>query len=204
LVDGTWYEAPAKFLKRLADDFKKLLAGEHFTAPGGGFALDTYNHRGEGKYNESYIGKDNWLVADRVFMSNVEIADLFYWKDGKFYIVHNKLGFGVTVRDVCSQILNSMSIVNRMDKPQLKDYYQRIIGRYYKGKTPSISQDDFVDLFFKTNAKDIIFVIGYAQKEPVKETTRSNIAKFEAVKLCNTDRKQFDFSLKVVHIPRAT
>lgn len=201
LVDGTWYQAPAKFLKRLAGDFKKLLDGEHFVSPQVDFALKPYAHKGEGKYNESYIGQDNWLVADRVFMSNVEIADLFYWKDGKFYIVHNKLGFGVTVRDVCSQIFNSMSIVSRMDKPQLKDYYKRIIKRYYKGKTPPISEDAFVDLFLKTKGKDIIYVIGYAQKEPVKATTRSNIAKFEAVKLCNTDRKQFDFDLKIVHIP---
>lgn len=201
LVDGTWYIASAEFLERLAQDFKKLLDSEHFIKPKGSFALSVYNHDNEGEYNKSYIGNDNWLVADRIFISNVEIADLFYWKDGKFYIVHNKLGFGVTVRDVCSQIFNSMNVVNRIDDSQLKIYYQRITSRYYKGGKAPISQDEFVKLF--KNPKDITFIIGYAQKESVKEDTNSNIAKFEAVKLCNTDRKQFDFDLKIVHIPVA-
>lgn len=202
LVDGTWYQAPAKFLKRLAGDFRKLLESEHFV-PESSFALDSYRHKNEGSYNESYGVKNSWLVADRVFIGNVEIADLFYWRDGKFYIIHNKLGFGVTVRDVCSQILNSMSIVNRMDVAQLKVYYQRIIGRHYSSKSvkPPISEDNFVNLFTKTGGKDITFVVGYIQKEPVNAATRSNIAKFEAVKLCNVDRKQYDFNLKIVHIP---
>ena len=200
LVDGTWYEASTKFLKRLSADFQKLLTSDHFSLEGTNLKLDKYAHKGEGKYNESYGDKNDWLVADRVFMSNVEIADLFHWQDGKFFVIHNKLGFGVTVRDVCSQVLNSMSIVNRMDKAQLKDYYRRIITRYYKGKTPPITQDAFVDLFLKTKGSDIIYVIGYVQKEPVTASTRSSIAKFETVKLCKTDRKQFDFDVKIAHI----
>ncbi len=208
LVDGKWYIAQSAFIKRLAGDFKSLLASEHFT-PDPALQLESYTSKfsKEGEYNEDYIGKDGWLVGDRVFVGNIEIADLIHFQKDKVYIIHNKLGFGVTVRDVCSQILLSMSIMNRIksssDKVLLGDYYERMIKHYYSsGEKPSLTKEQFIDRILKTSSKNISYIIGYVNDKPVAESTRSNIAKFESVKLCNTDRRAFDFELKIMHVPK--
>jgi len=207
LVDGKWYIAQSAFIKRLAGDFKALLASEHF-APDTKLQLAAYTSKfsKEGEYNEDYIGKDGWLVGDRVFVGNVEIADLIHFQKDKIYIIHNKLGFGVTVRDVCSQILLSMNIMNRVksssDSALLGDYYDRIASRYYSGKTLPLTKQQFIDRILKVGSKNISYVIGYVHDKPVAENTRSNIAKFESVKLCNADRRAFDFDLKIMHVPK--
>jgi len=207
LVDGKFYVAEDSFIDRVKADFVSLIAGEYFT-PDSTLAMDDYvvTHTSEGVYNESYIGKSGWLVADRVFVDNVEGADLFHWNGDKLYIIHNKLGYGVTVRDVCSQILHSMQIIDRLkdsgDRAMIGDYYDRIIAKYYTRVTALISRDDFVDKIIETKKQNITYVLGYVKEAAVNARSRSNIAKFESVKLCNTDRKAFDFSLKVVHIPQ--
>src|SRR5690606_38675418 len=151
----------------------------------------------EADYNDNYKSQSNWLDADRVFWENVEIADLFHRSNNKLYIIHNKRDFGVTVRDVCSQILHSMNVINRMrdtaNEKEAGKYYDKIISTRYKGREAPISKEDFIELLLKTKASDIIYVMGYVNDKPVAITTGSNIAKFEAVKLCYTDRRMFDF-----------
>lgn len=209
-IDGKWYEAQSGFMKRLEEDFNDLLAKEEFFPLTPKVSFTPYNHAGEGKYNESYKEKGNWLVADRVFIANVEIADLFHWRDGKLYIIHNKKGFGVTVRDVCSQILHSMNIINRLrsgqsETPLLKQYFDRMEKKYYNSETSiPLSKEEFISLIRNTKSSDIVFVIGYIDTQRVKGDTRSNIAKFESVKLCNMDRRVFDFNLEVIYIPEVS
>lgn len=208
LIDGKMYLAKSNFIDRVKVDFDKLLRSQYF-AEEPNLRFDNYvdaNFEKEGDYNDSYKTKEDWLEADRVFWDNVEIADLFYRKNEKLYIIHNKLGFGVTVRDVCSQVLHSMNIVNRMrdssNETEASEYYKKIMAKHYPESTPPISREEFINKILKTKSSDIVYVIGYASKSPVTNASRSNIAKFEAVKLCNTDRRVFDFALKVLHIPR--
>lgn len=207
LVDGKFYVAEDSFIDRVKADFVSLIAGEYFS-PDPDLIMDDYHatYAGEGAYNESYIGLSEWLVTDRVFVDNVEIADLFHWNGDKLFIIHNKLGYGVTVRDVCSQILHSMQIIDRLkdsgDRTVIGDYYDKIATKYYTGVATLISKDDFIDKIIKTKKQNITYVLGYVKETKVNARSRSNIAKFESVKLCNTDRKAFDFSLKIVHIPQ--
>jgi len=207
LVDGKFYAAEDSFIDRVKADFVSLLAGEYF-APDSTLVMGDYlvTHSSEGDYNESYIGKTGWLVADRAFVDNVEVADLFHWNGDKLYIIHNKVGYGVAVRDVCSQILHSMKIIDRLkdsgDRAMIENYYDKIIAKHYTCVTALISKEDFVDMIIEIKKQNIIYVLGYAKPAAVDARSRSNIAKFESIKLCNTDRKTFDFSLKVVHIPQ--
>lgn len=202
LIDQKWYKASNSFVNRVKDDFEKLLEGEFMTDTG--LALDPYTQSKEGDYNESYISRDDWLVADRVFQSNIEIADLIHFTHEGIFIVHNKIGFDVKIRDVCSQILHSMSIIAQAkassDRDLLGGYYDSIIAKFYTLKAPNINKDTFIDRILTTSSEDITYVLGYINSKPVSATSRSNIAKFETVKLCLADRRAFDFKLKIVHI----
>jgi len=208
LIDGTWYEASDDFIGRVEKDFKKLINGQFFT-PDEKLVLDPYTStfKDEGAYNESYIGKDNWLVGDRVFVGYAEISDLIHWDDDNVYIIHNKHEFGVTVRDVSSQILHSMSIINRVknggDIELLGTYYDRIVKKYYQHDSPPISREDFINKLLLTDASNFIYVIGYIREKAVDDLIGSNIAKFESVKLCNTDIKPFGFMFKILHITKS-
>lgn len=207
VIDGKFYSANTSFIDRVSSDFEKLLSSNKFM-PETDFSLDHYTSHfsSEGEYNDSYQHKTNWIEGDRVFWDNVEIADLIHWNEHKLYIVHNKLGFGVSVRDVCSQVLHSMAIINRMrvtaNREEIGEYYDRIIAKHYSGRTAPISRDDFIDKLLRTDSNNVIFVIGYVRANAVDTSTRSNIAKFEAVKLCENDSRVYDFPLKVLHIPK--
>lgn len=205
LVDGKWYIAEDDFITRVSQDFEDLLNSEFFERPSE-LSLLPYNLSfTEGIYNESYISlSDEWFTADRAFMNNVELADLIGWKEGALYIVHNKVGFNVAVRDVCSQILHSMNIINQArvtsNTEEIGKYYDRIKAKHYTGKTLPINRQDFIDLLLKTDSSKIVYVLGYAATTPVDTSCQSNIAKFETVKLCQSDRRAFDFGLKIVHL----
>lgn len=204
LVDGKWYVAEDDFITRVSKDFEGLLSSEFFDKPNS-LVLSQYNLLStEGKYNESYIESSDWLTTDRAFLNNVELSDLIGWKDDTLYIVHNKVGFNVTVRDVCSQILHSMNILDQMratnDVDAVGAYYDRILAKHYSGKNIPISRQDFIDKLLKTESSKITYVLGYAAESPVDTSCQSNIAKFEAIKLCRADRRAFDFGLKIVHL----
>lgn len=204
LVDGKWYVAEDDFITRVSKDFEGLLSSEFFDKPNS-LVLSQYDLlSAEGKYNESYIESSDWLTTDRAFLNNVELSDLIGWKDDTLYIVHNKVGFNVTVRDVCSQILHSMNMLDQMratnDVDAVGAYYDRILAKHYSGKNIPISRQDFIDKLLKTESSKITYVLGYAAESPVDTSCQSNIAKFEAVKLCRADRRAFDFGLKIVHL----
>lgn len=203
LIDQRWYTASGSFINRVRDDFNALIVSDFFVRSDDG--LKKYAHAKEGAYNESYTQDDGWLVADRAFLSNVEIADLFHFKEDSLYVVHNKLGFDVKIRDVCSQILHSMNILDQMrssgDKAKLEEYYDKIANMsYYEDSTPKVSKADFVDRILKTDSRNITYVLGYTTDLSDLSRSRSNIAKFEAVKLCRVDKRAFDFDLKIVDI----
>lgn len=202
LIDGTWYKTSTTFLKRLRTDFVELLKGEFFAEKEYALPLRPYAHTTEGTYNESYRSSPNWLVGDRLFINHIEIADLFHWHNDKLYVIHVKKGFNVTTRDVCSQVLNSMNVLNRTNEKDLREYYDRVIEKHYAGIGVPITKDAFVDAVLKKTKSNIVYVIAYIDKQPVSPSIRSSIAKFETIKLCKTDKRQFDFILKIKHVMR--
>ena len=202
-IDQKWYTTSDAFVDRVKADFKKLIDSEFFEQIDIG--LKKYNHAKEGLYNESYKEEESWIVADRAFLSNVEIADIFHFEKDLLYIVHNKIGFDVKIRDVCSQILHSMNILDQIrnsgDRNKLEEYYEKIAAmQYYTALAPKITKDKFIERILKTDGKKITYVLGFTTDLIDIASSRSNIAKFEVVKLCRVDKRAFDFELKIVNI----
>lgn len=208
LVDGIWYRASAEFLQRLTADFTDALDSFVFDHSDFALTFDTYNfpNDNENGYNKSYIPKSGWMVTDKTFIERVELADLIYWDGNKLYIIHNKIGYGASVRDVCSQVSLSMNLLNtisELSEDVLHDYYRDIATSYYSGgQPPPIAEDEFIRLLTTTPKEKIVYVIGYIRKTRVVATTLSSIAKYETVKLIE-DVSGLKFGLKVIHISRS-
>jgi uncharacterized protein (TIGR04141 family) len=205
LVDGAWYRASGDFLTRLRADFKKVHSGPHFDASDLGMSLDPCSDPTEGEYNLSYQDREKWIVADRAFIERVELADLIHWDGEKLYIVHNKVGYGASTRDVCSQILLSMNLLNRITPAQLREYYATIAEtNYTAGQELPLTEDEFVRLLSGTAKNNIVYVLGYIRRTPVTTApSGSSIAKYETVKLCEEDSPLFGYGLKIVHIQKS-
>jgi len=208
LVDGTWYQASAEFLQRLTDDFIDALNSSVFDHSDFALTIDAYDipNDNENEYNKSYILKSGFVVTDKTFIERVELADLIHWDGNNLYIIHNKIGYGASVRDVCSQVSLSMNLLNtisELSESVLHEYYGDIVKSYYsEGQPPSITEDEFIRLLKTTPKEKIIYVIGYIRKTRVVATTLSSIAKYETVKLIE-DISRLKFGLKVIHIPRS-
>lgn len=205
LVDGVWYQASTEFLKRLTHDFKVEVEGEVFTDMSDIVPFDEYpySNDNEGGYNRTYTDKNDWIVADETYIERVEIADLIHWRDGKLYLIHNKMGYGSSARDVCSQVSLSMSVLNSLSElpdTVIQEYYNEIVAKHYSESMCPLSEEEFAKLL-KTNKKDIVYVIGYIRKTVVSGNALSSIAKYETVKIIE-DSKLFGYTLRVRHIPK--
>ena len=205
LVDGIWYQASANFLQRLTDDFANAVSSEVFT-DSGLVSFDPYSfpNDNENGYNRLYRPKPGWVVMDKVFIERVELADLIYWDGTRLYLIHNKIGYGASARDVCSQVSLSMNVMNtisELPEEQIRDYYRDCIDEYYSGVDAPFSEDEFVSLMLTTPKERIVYVIGYIRKTPVIANSLSSIAKYETVKLIS-DTSTFKHPLRIVHIQR--
>jgi hypothetical protein len=144
------------------------------------------------------------MVVDKVFIERVEIADLIYWDGDKLYLIHNKIGYGASARDVCSQVSLSMNVMNtisELPEEQVRDYYRAAIGEYYSGASAPFSEDEFVSLLVATPKERIVYIVGYIRRTPVIANSLSSIAKYETVKLIS-DISTFRYALRIVHIQR--
>lgn len=208
LIDTKFYLAQDSFLKSVKQDFKSLLEGSHFKNDTS-LRLKPFatGSQSEGDYNNSFTDEPNWIVGDKQLMENVEISDLIHWSDTHIFIIHNKIGFGASVRDVCSQVRLSMEVIDRVidasDSALLGEYYDKIRNsKAYESKTLPINRQDFIDKVLQTDKSNIVYVIGYGRNVAVTTRSRSSIAKFESIKLCKSDSRKYSFNLKVVHIQR--
>lgn len=209
-IDREWYQLNRKFKGELKDRFTKLLTESFFLTTGLPMVLPwPATVLKEGDYNELYKTENNYIVADRALLhNNLELADLIHFDKDTIFLYHNKVGFGASTRDVCSQVLQSMTWLERIrksdDRKELSDYYDKIKTKHYSSGTPLLkTKTAFVDRLLKIKSGKICYVIWYAKSQPITNASRSDIAKFETIKLCTFDKRTFDFDLKIQHIHKA-
>lgn len=210
-IDGRWYHLNLKFSTQLKNDFAELIGGDFFqTAWIPALQTWTGSVRDEGEFNELHA-TPNSIIGDRALLhNNIELADIIFFPsgDGRIYFFHNKIGFWASTRDVCSQVLQSMTWLERIrkwgDKKELEDYYEKIKGKHYRSRSMPLTKAKFVKKLMDAKSKSIVYVIWYASANKVSANSKSNIAKFESLKLCKFDIRHFDFGLKFLHIPKAT
>ena len=213
-IDNDWYRASGSFIEVVNREFSQLLNEDFFQIGGDVKILPSETGvTNEGKYNRSYDQLDDCIVTDKLLADGIEIADVIrITNEGKIHIYHNKYGFGASMRDVCSQLSLSMSIISRIldsrdsGREILDKYYETIKKKYttgeYKnnGMTLKFSKEDFTEAILSARKEDFIFILGCIDDIPISVDRGSNIAKFESIGITKVEAPEYGFKLKIVRI----
>lgn len=213
-IDNDWYRASGSFIEVVNREFSQLLNEDFFQIGGDVKILPSETGvTNEGKYNRSYDQLYDCIVTDKLLADGIEIADIIrITNEGKIHIYHNKYGFGASMRDVCSQLSLSMSIISRILDSQdsgreiLDKYYETIKKKYttgeYKndGMTLKFSKEDFTEAILSARKEDFIFILGCIDDIPISVDRGSNIAKFESIGITKGEAVDYGFKLKIVRI----
>jgi len=163
----------------------------------------------ENKFNEKHIGKNNFLVFDKVLPRNIEICDIMHWNSDSVYFVHVKSGFNKNMRELTQQILIAARIVEedlKTGDSTMKKYYN--LAKKYSGKDSyrlevkkqlnGISEKDFIDIL---HGGKPTFVLAVKHKDKLSNIKKfqSNVAKFHLHELIKS-MKRLGVTLKIIQI----
>lgn len=172
LMQGEWYCLNKKYIFLLEEEFRHKYNADIFCAD---YIGDKYKLRSgkksEDKYNDSFFGSTEVIVAHKSLLDNYEIADLIFWDENYIYLMCNKKNFdGTGSRDLTNQMWASanylQSRLNSVDKIHfLESYYDMISKRYTDNNYKlSINKQEFIKLFDRKICYVAGFMSGYTLK----------------------------------------
>lgn len=208
-IDNAWYLINPSYLRELNEECTNFINSTYHQQsiiPWGTLKIT------ENEYNAKYIGRKDTLVLDKVLCEKIEICDFLSWDNDSIYLYHVKIGFGNTMRDLCSQIFISAHRLKRdlaSGKSFLSTYYDFLknkVGKdpYFNSvglQTKTITKEVFLKLF----DKKIIFVLvvqdDVKKSRSIKNIEKygSNIAKISIAELYKK-MKGIDTSLEIVQV----
>lgn len=170
----------------------------------------------EGQFNESYIEEFGFIVTDRTFMNNIEVADLIRITNDEILFYHVKKGLGQDMRVLSSQIINASrylkSAIDEANNSSLKNYYNSIIRKHYNngpitgtdfnGNSISYTENEFISELKSKKKKSFVFVYATNSQLTINKeitATNSKIAKL-ALLYTFRDMKRTDFEFKMQRI----
>src|SRR5690554_4578636 len=170
----------------------------------------------EGQFNESHIHEKGFIVTDRTYMNNIEVADLIKITNDEILFYHVKKGLGQDMRVLSSQIINASrylkSAIDELNCESLKKYYNSIIKKHYsdglilgvdyEGNNISYTEEEFISVLKSTKKKSFVFVYASNSNLTINNEimgTNSRIAKL-ALLYTLRDMKRTDFELKIQRI----
>jgi uncharacterized protein (TIGR04141 family) len=208
-VDDSWYLVHPKYIDDLNATCSHFIAGSyhnHTLIDWGGAKIT------ENQYNSKYLGQASTIVMDKVLCEHIEVCDFMRWDDTTLYLYHAKIGFGNTMRDLCSQIFISAQRLMRdlsSNRAYVSDLYDSLRAKiggdvYFDtiGKqTDTLSRVDFVALFTKKIVLVLLVHDDAAGGRSIRniELYNSNIAKISIVELFKK-MKGIDMPLEIVQV----
>lgn len=202
ILNGDIYKLEDSFIGSLNNKIKNFKNRDLFVVENN---LTTWNTKdSETKFNDSYLGKDGYIVVHPYPHKNVELCDLIKYNcgDGNLYLYFVKDGFSGTIRDLSYQVFNTAKIIEN-DKASNYKY----LGGFYDAFTKAhadrttLSKDKFIELF----SKRIIYVFAFRDEnnKSLKDNPElfgSNIAKFSLIDLIQKMNTIDNGSLKIEQI----
>jgi uncharacterized protein (TIGR04141 family) len=141
----------------------------------------------EAIYNDSFSGKENFIVGDGVFHNGIEIADLISWNEKELLIFHVKDGLGRNLRVLQSQIINSAKVIASFQSgdniDNIRAYHTDLEKANLKSNVQIPDFDKFLEIFSNKNVRFIFAVatdsVNTEKNDVLKEIkdSRSLIAK---------------------------
>lgn len=204
-IDNIWYQYRDSFDGYLNDkisgfDFKKLLMED---------SLLSMQNETENEFNRRHI--NHFIVADKVLVKQLEVADLIRIEKEDIYIYHVKKGLGRDMRVLINQILNaSRLLLNQGNTALLSSYYDTFTKRYYEEGTPTIeidgssvtlSKEEFLAAF-ETKKINLVFAYSSSSERSVIDeikSTNSRVAKLSLI-YCIRDIMDSDYGFRIERI----
>ncbi|MBF00146.1 DUF6119 family protein [Flavobacterium coralii] len=210
-LDNHWY----LYRDSLDESLIGFFENYNFGAIGAENVLPDWTQENEAAYNESFLNAEGFIVTDRTYLNNIEIADIIKITDNDIFFYHVKNGLGQDTRVLINQIINAARYItyyrDEENNLALKSYYNRIINKYYDengitvlkdGILEIISESDFVQLFKSNRKYNFVFVYGSNSDKTIKEeiqNTKSRIAKLSLVYAIR-DLRRTDFSFLIERV----
>jgi uncharacterized protein (TIGR04141 family) len=165
----------------------------------------------ESHFNSNHRSNDCFIIADTCFHNYLELADLIRidFDSKELYLYHVKRGIDKDLRVLSSQILNAVrtfryDISDEMlgkyyDEIKKKQYDNKNIYYYDKGKRNNLNKTEFKKLFLNNNFKlNIVFAVSSPKKDDLKlqiQKSDSRIAKLSLLHTIKEIRK-YDYDIK--------
>ena len=214
-VDNQWYAYRDSLDNTINDRFSEM----NFVSIEPSNLLKDWNlndYPNEGQFNESHIHEKGFIVTDRTYMNNIEVADLIKITNDEILFYHVKKGLGQDMRVLSSQIINASrylkSAIDELNHESLKKYYNSIIKKHYnddlilgvdyEGNNISYTEEEFISVLKSTKKKSFVFVYASNSNLTINNEimgTNSRIAKL-ALLYTLRDMKRTDFELKIQRI----
>lgn len=208
-IDGNWY-----FVK---DNFKELMNNSCSQAIEVNYLVEDilFKHwntsLSEGQYNASYKGIVGYTVFDKALGQNIELCDIMYENDHAIFLIHVKDGFDAKIRDLSNQIIISSNRLMNDRNSSSNNFLGEVIENYNRRKENESYQINRIEYLekFKTEGKNIIFVMAFKPNQKKLDRIRgnvvrveSNIAKFSLIQ-CVREMNSLSYPLKIKEINRA-
>jgi uncharacterized protein (TIGR04141 family) len=217
-VDNHWYAYKDSLDNLLNERFNNI----NFSSLAPITKLKDWNQTenpSEGSFNESFINTTGFIVTDRTYMSQIEVADLIRITDNEMFFYHVKKGLGQDMRVLSNQIINASRYlkfaIEETDSKSLSKYFTSISNKHYgggdikyndkDGKKTELDLDRFIELIKSSNRK-IKFVFVYATNSALTINqeiinTDSRIAKLSLIyTLRDMKRTDFDFLIERINL----
>jgi uncharacterized protein (TIGR04141 family) len=213
-IDSEWYEIQPDFVTDLNKDTKGLIS--EYNNPD--LLEETLDiTQDENLFNAKFIGKQGFIVLDKITPENIEMCDILKFSNDAIYLIHVKKGFNNSIRELASQMIISM----RRVLTDIKSDYSYIdsIEASLKGKVNS--RDDYFNkianqpmpngglknIFKDKKNRQIYFCFAFVDVATTPrsierpDSFHSNIAKFSLIELQKEINKE-GFGFVVTQINR--
>lgn len=145
---------------------------------------------------------DGYVVLHKLLYNNLEICDIFGYKQEDLYLYFVKDGFKGTIRDLSYQIYNTAKLIENSintDCKFLSDFYDKYKETF---KSHFITAEEFINLF-KTRTLKYVFAFRDKNNRSLKDNPsvfQSNVAKFALVDLEEKMKQLNKSELKILQI----
>ncbi len=217
-IDNEWYAISSDFITELNDDCKYSISN----ALNQDILPNNFDEqKNENEYNQLYLGKDGYLVLDKIISENIEMCDILKFSDNKIYLIHVKKAFDNSVRELIAQTLISAKRLIRdrkTDKSYLRSVQKCITEGTTRGnkeysekiKKQNIPSEGLDGLFNNKKDSDIIFCLGILDtsseernfSDDIKKY-KSNIAKFSILEL-EKNLRGLGLGFAIIHVKKQT
>lgn len=199
ILNGSIYKIEETFLDSLNNKIKNLDNNKRFL---NNDVYPEWDNIDETEYNNKFNDLDGYVVLHKLLYNNLEICDIFGYKQEDLYLYFVKDGFKGTIRDLSYQIYNTAKLIENSintDCKFLSDFYDKYKETF---KSHFITSDEFINLF-KTKTLKYVFTFRDKNNRSLKDNPsafQSNVAKFALVDLEEKMRQLDKSELKILQI----